>query len=59
MNVRQKEPSASRRLKPLVGDNVEIDIIDEDEKDGKRSRNPATEKCADPAGSGKCRSGTW
>ncbi|MFR5702128.1 MAG: hypothetical protein ACLUD0_09815 [Eubacterium ramulus] len=39
-----------KKMKPLVGDNVSIDIIDEEEKDRKRGRDPSAEKCAGSAG---------
>lgn len=34
MNARPKEHSEKEKRKPLVGDNVEIDILDEEEKTG-------------------------
>ena len=32
MNVKQRVHSVRKKMKPLVGDNVSIDIIDEEEK---------------------------
>ena len=56
MNVRQRSlPPAETET--AGGDNVQIDIINEDEKDGNVVEILPREKCADPAGSGKCRSG--
>ena len=55
---RAKGVFRNRKMKPLVGDNVIIDVLDEGEK-RERVRNPATEKGTDPSGSCEYRSGTF
>ena len=34
MSVKQKEYSEKKKIKPLVGDNVEIEVLDETERTG-------------------------
>ena len=51
MNVKQKVVFAIRKIKPLVGDNVEIAILDENEKKGNIEKILPREKRTDPAGS--------
>ena len=41
---RAKGVFRNRKMKPLVGDNVIIDVLDEGGKKGECVRNPATEK---------------
>ena len=40
--------------KPLVGDNVEITILDQQEQTGNLIRNPSTQEFIDSSGSCKC-----
>lgn len=44
-------------VKPLVGDNVEIEVLDEEEKKGKYQGNPYEKERTDPSGGGEYRSG--
>lgn len=43
--------------KPLVGDNVEIEVLDIQEKEGSVTAHPSPQKFPDPSGSCQCRSG--
>ena len=40
-------------VKPLVGDNVEIEVLDEEEKNGKYQGNPYEKERTDPSGGGE------
>ena len=46
----------NKKMKPLVGDNVEIDILDEAEQEGNITK--IYERRAEPSSCVKCRSGT-
>ena len=45
----------NRKIKPLVGDDVFLDSLDENGMKGNRDSSP--EKCTDPTGIGECGSG--
>lgn len=45
------------KQKPLVGDNVEIEVLDEQEKEGSVTAILPQKKFTDPSGGCQCRSG--
>ena len=47
----------NKKMKPLVGDNVEIDILDEEDQEGKYQGNPYEKERTDPSGGGEYRPG--
>ena len=47
----------NRKIKPLVGDNVEFSILDEEAGEGNIDRDPSEKKCAGAPGGSQCGSG--
>ena len=43
----------NQKIKPLVGDDVELAVLDEEKRLGNVEKNSAEEKRTDPSGSGK------
>ena len=53
MNVKREEFFEKTRKNPLVGDNVEIEVLDEQEKTRKYYKYFTKNERIDPTGSGK------